>query len=110
MSSQLSIHPAADLFPAMSDEEYGRLRDDIAKNGQIMSIATYKGQVLDGRHRYRACLELGIEPKLKEYDGGDPVGIKYAHTAINWLAKIPRDDPFRKQGFANVVSYLKANR
>jgi hypothetical protein len=38
----------------------------------------YQGQVLDGRHRYRACLELGIEPRSREYSGTDPLGLVVA--------------------------------
>jgi hypothetical protein len=34
----------------------------------------YKGQILDGRNRYRALLELGIEPQLRAYGGDDPRG------------------------------------
>jgi hypothetical protein len=34
----------------------------------------FQGQVLDGRHRYRACLETGTEPRFKPYEGDDPLG------------------------------------
>jgi hypothetical protein len=30
--------------------------------------------VLDGRHRLRACEEAGIEPRVEEYTGNDPMG------------------------------------
>ena len=29
--------------------------------------------MLDGRHRLRACLEVGVEPRFKTYEGDDPV-------------------------------------
>jgi hypothetical protein len=28
-------------------------------------------KVLEGRHRYRACIEAGVEPRFNEYTGGD---------------------------------------
>jgi hypothetical protein len=47
---------------------------DIKANGQQVPIELYKGQILDGRNRYRALLELGIEPQLRAYGGDDPRG------------------------------------
>ncbi|MFZ5833268.1 MAG: DNA methyltransferase [Planctomycetota bacterium] len=60
----LPIHPAADLFPPMTAEEYAALKADIAANGQREPIALLGGKIVDGRHRYRACTELGIEPRV----------------------------------------------
>jgi hypothetical protein len=31
------------------------------------------GAILDGRHRYRACCELGIEPSSRSFLSGDPI-------------------------------------
>lgn len=31
-------------------------------------------EILDGRNRYRACSDLGIEPDVQFFDGDDPVG------------------------------------
>ena len=67
----------------MSEDEYASLRADIEKHGLVEPIRTFKGQILDGRHRYRACLELNIEPRFKEWRRGDPV-------ALVWSANIER--------------------
>lgn len=64
-------HPAADAFPMMDDARYAELRDDIAANGQREPITVYEGQILDGRNRHRACVELGLEPNTRTFEG-DP--------------------------------------
>lgn len=66
------VHPLAELIPAMSDAEFQELRDDIEANGLRQSITLYEGKVLDGRHRARACEELGIEPETTNYTGDSP--------------------------------------
>lgn len=63
------LHPITGLFPAMSDAEYASLKRDIDQYGQLETIKLYNGQIIDGRHRYRACCELGIEPKVRQWHG-----------------------------------------
>jgi len=62
-------HKVTKLFPEMSDEQYQLLRDDIALYGLREPIVVYEGQIVDGRHRYRACVELGIKPEQQDWDG-----------------------------------------
>lgn len=69
--SMIETHPAAELFPMMSEDEYQGLLDDIHQHGQRQPIVMWQGMLLDGRNRLRACLELGIEPLLKELDEDD---------------------------------------
>ena len=68
------VHPLSDIFPAMPDAEYRQLAKDIARNGLLEEIVLYEDQILDGRHRYRACIDNGIEPRFRKYEGDDPVG------------------------------------
>lgn len=63
------IHPAATIFPEMSAAEIDALALDIAAHGLRDPIVIYDGQVLDGRHRQRACAEAGVEPRYVEWDG-----------------------------------------
>lgn len=69
-------HPLSLVMPPMSDEEYEQLIDSIREHGQLEPVVLFEGQILDGRHRYQACQELGIEPILREYsyedDGPSP--------------------------------------
>jgi len=73
LTEKLQTHPIADLMPSMSEEEYKNLIEDIKVNGLIEPIYLFEGKILDGRHRYRACVELGIEPRFEEYSGNSPV-------------------------------------
>jgi site-specific DNA-methyltransferase (adenine-specific) len=65
----LKNHPAADAWPMMDDERYEELRADIEMNGQREPITLCDGMILDGRNRYRACVEIGIDPLTREHDG-----------------------------------------
>ena len=65
----MQLRKLAELLPEMSEGEYLALRDDIKERGQIEEIIIYRGEVIDGRHRYKACQDLKIEPKTKEWTG-----------------------------------------
>ena len=61
-------HEAADLIPSMTPEEFDALKSDIAANGQLEPILLLDNKIIDGRHRYRACRELGIEPETRAWE------------------------------------------
>ena len=74
IETKLAIHPAAEIFPMMSGSDFAALKEDIRQNGQREPIVCFDDKVLDGRNRYRACEELGIEPELCELEScPDPV-------------------------------------
>jgi hypothetical protein len=66
----LKIHPAAELFPMMSEPELRDLGEDIKANGMRVSIVLYKGKLLDGRNRLDAMELVGIKFELTK--GIDP--------------------------------------
>lgn len=71
----MDIHPVANIFPTMSPDEYQTLLADIKTNGLLEPIWTYENQIIDGRHRHRACLEASITPQYRAWDGnGSLVG------------------------------------
>jgi len=70
----LEVHDLAKLIPEMSAQEYAELRDDIKEKGQLEPIVLYAGKILDGRHRERACRELGLPRDIEAYKGTDPAG------------------------------------
>jgi ParB-like nuclease domain len=70
----LELHPLADLFPLMAEPDYAGLKADIAAHGVREPIWVWQGKILDGRHRHRACRELGLACPTREYQGNDPLG------------------------------------
>jgi protein gp37/ParB-like chromosome segregation protein Spo0J len=70
----LELHPLARLFPEMGPEDFRELMRSIETRGLEEPIVLYEGQVVDGRNRLRACLELGITPQTVVYQGDDPLG------------------------------------
>ena len=79
---QLQIHPLADKFPRLPDDQLTDLKVDIRKRGVINPITTYQGQILDGRHRYDIALNLGLPCPMAEYDGDDPAGYVLAQNLM----------------------------
>jgi len=67
-NKELKLHPLAEIFPPMSDAEYQALKKDIADNGQMESVSFWNGMLVDGRHRWRACSELGIECRAEDFE------------------------------------------
>lgn len=65
----MEFHEVANIFPLLTGTEYVVLREDIKSNGLIEPIVLYEGKILDGRNRYTACLDIGIEPQCEEYSG-----------------------------------------
>lgn len=66
-----TIHPYAAALPRMSTDEFEALKASIQRNGQQQHILAAKTQIIDGRHRFEACQELGIEPKILPWHGND---------------------------------------
>lgn len=75
------VHSVSELFPAMDAESYAALKDDIAAHGQAEPIVLWKKQLIDGRHRLRACKELGIKPVVVDMPGSDdPLAYVISHN------------------------------
>lgn len=73
------VHPVADLFPMLADDELKELAEDIRQRGLLQPIVLdADGRVLDGRNRLAACEMAGVEPTFSTYDGDDPDGYALA--------------------------------
>lgn len=71
----LLVHPVANLFPMISEAEFLQLREDIRVHGLREPLWVWrdtehgKEYLIDGRNRRRACLDLGIEPAVRYWNG-----------------------------------------
>lgn len=73
------VHPAAELFPLMQDDEFASLVESIREQGLREAVwLTKDGALLDGRNRVRACQAAGVKPEFRQYDGDDPVAFVMA--------------------------------
>ena len=89
---EFPVSEYAMLFPDMDPGDYEMLVSSIRDGGLLEPIAVWRGEVLDGRHRLRACLETGVEPRFVHLDDAiDPV--QYV-LAMN-VARRHMDDSLR---------------
>lgn len=73
------VHPVANLFPMLAEDELQELAEDIKQRGLLQPIVLdAQGRVLDGRNRLAACELAGVEPSFEEYEGDDPDGYALA--------------------------------
>lgn len=73
----------SNIFPLLEGEEFESLKADIAANGLIEPIWVYQGKIIDGRNRYRACVELNLEPKFREWSGDSPTALVCFVLSLN---------------------------
>lgn len=59
--TELRIHPVCSVMPPMSDEDLSALESDVRANGVRVPIITYRGYIIDGRHRYQIARKLGVD-------------------------------------------------
>ena len=78
-------HEATKLMPDMSAEEFADLKADIEANGQKVPCKIWHGQLLDGRHRKRACIELGLQPTYEDVSN-EPDPLKYV-VSLNYVQR-----------------------
>lgn len=99
-------HPYADIFPWIDGPAFKELVEDVRQNGVLEPIVFLDGAILDGRNRYMAAREAGVEYPRVEYTGDDPLGFVISHNltrrhldagqramVASRIAKLPRGRP-----------------
>jgi hypothetical protein len=61
--TEITVHPAAEMFPMMDDAELDELAADIERNGLYEAIAYQNGELLDGRNRLAAIYRIKDEKR-----------------------------------------------
>lgn len=74
----MEAHEICETWPEIPLDQFKKMVTSIRTSGLIQSITTFEGKILDGRHRYRACIEAGVSPRFEQYKGDDPVGFSQA--------------------------------
>jgi ParB-like chromosome segregation protein Spo0J len=108
---KFKVHPAADVFPMMSDEELAKLGEDIKANGLKSRITFFdppdgEYMLLDGRNRIEAMERVGIEliaDNVEKVYRADPVAFVIS-------ANIHRRHLTKAQQADLIVAALKASR
>jgi ParB-like chromosome segregation protein Spo0J len=81
LGSTVKVHPKADIFPMLEDDQLISLAESIAKNGQRHPITFWEngdGRILiDGRNRFKACEFIGVEPQYSEFKGTEDDVLAY---------------------------------
>ena len=73
-------HEYANLFPMLNGEPFDALVEDIKQNGVREPIVMLDSTILDGRNRYMAARQLGIEYPVKQYQGDNPLAFVISHN------------------------------
>ena len=77
------LSPLTGIFPPWPQEQRHRLREDIAAHGLREPITVWRGRIIDGRHRYQACIEAGVRPEYRFLDDHeDPVAFILGENII----------------------------
>ena len=67
-AKRLAMHTYCLWFPALDATDYENLGDSIQSQGLVEPIVLLNGEVFDGRHRLKACLERDVTPRFLNFE------------------------------------------
>ena len=70
-------HDYANLFPMLDATGQDALRADIQQHGVREPVIFFDGRILDGRNRYMAARDLGLDFPVADFDGTDAEALAY---------------------------------
>jgi ParB-like chromosome segregation protein Spo0J len=77
LDEDLKIHPLAELFPVLAEDDLADLAADIKAHGLLDPITLDSdGVLIDGRNRLLACKIAGVKPRFERLpEGEEPVAV-----------------------------------
>jgi len=91
------LHDACKVMPKMAAHEFEALKESIAAGWDARyPVVLFEGKILDGRHRYKAAIEVGVEPTFAEWDGarhdGNPFRFVWQIHDVrrHWVSAVQR--------------------
>ena len=70
----MELHPATGLYPPLPPDEHAALEASIQEHGILAPILMWRGQIIDGAHRYQIATNLGLEhiPTTQAHPAANP--------------------------------------
>jgi hypothetical protein len=75
MQTALQPHELASFYPMHDKSRFAELVEGMRQSGyrDEFPVVLYEGRILDGRNRYAAAIEAGVEPCVVQFSGDDPM-------------------------------------
>ncbi len=74
-------HPFGEVWQPFDEKTFAELADNVDRRRLDQKILLYKNMVLDGWHRYLACLATEKAPQFEEFPGSDLDAAERVHAS-----------------------------
>jgi hypothetical protein len=74
-------HPLGKVWQRFDENTFAELANNVVRRGLDAKILRYKNMVLEGWHRYLACLATGKTPTFEEFSGTDLEAAERVHAS-----------------------------